>query len=363
MQPLKPSDPPEIGPYRLAGRLGAGGMGVVYLGISPTADRFAIKVINANLVDHDEFRERFGAEVEILRTVVGTRVARLERADLAAENPWLAIAYVPGRTLQVQVELHGPLDVRGGAMLGALIAEGLRSVYDAGLVHRDLKPANVMLGPDGPIVIDFGLARLRERDVHLTASGQPVGTLAYMSPEQARGDRELTTATDVYALGATLVFALAGHRVYPQDNALALLRRIGDPNELPDTTEVPAELTALVDAMLAFEPAIRPELDAVYHRLLEVALAGGVTAEDVRRQLAEDTYTDEPLVIPPELDDPVEDDTDLGDSGPTDTVPPRPPRQPEPPADGEPRQPARAAVDVGWLVAEMRERYARKAEL
>ena len=104
MQPLKTTDPREIGPYRLAGRLGAGGMGVVYLGVSPTADRFAVKVINANLVSDDEFRRRFSAEVETLRTVVGTRVARLERADLAAENPWLAIAYVPGRTLQVQID-------------------------------------------------------------------------------------------------------------------------------------------------------------------------------------------------------------------------------------------------------------------
>jgi serine/threonine protein kinase len=364
MQPLKATDPRAVGPYRLAGRLGSGGMGVVYLGVSPTADRFAVKMINSGLVSDDEFRRRFSDEVDTLRTVYGKRVARLERADLMGEAPWLSVEYVPGRTLQTQIEARGALDARSGAMLGALLAEGLRAVHDAGLVHRDLKPANVMLGPDGPIVIDFGLARLRDRDEHLTGTGHPVGTLAYMSPEQARGERDLTTATDVYALGATLVYAMTGHTVYTGASAYVLLQRIGAPDDLPNTAGVPGQLRPLVDAMLAFEPATRPGRQAVHDRLLEVALAGGVSAEEVRQQLTTDTFVDEAIAIPPEWADQVEDDTDLADDdGPTELVAAPPPliQADKPDPVREPVE--RAPVDVRWLVDEMRDRYARQAAL
>jgi eukaryotic-like serine/threonine-protein kinase len=366
MQQLKIGDPREVGPYRLAGRLGAGGMGVVYLGVSATADKFAIKVINPGLVSDTEFRSRFADEVETLRTVNGSRVARLERADLNADPPWLSTQYVPGRSLQVQVETSGPLDVRSGAMLGALLVDGLRSVHEAGLVHRDLKPANIMLGPSGPIVIDFGLAVLRDRDARLTGTGQPVGTLAYMSPEQARGDHDLTTATDVYALGATLVYALTGHTVYQQSNPIALLKRIDDPLDLPNTTGVPADLVSLVDGMLGYEPASRPSLESAYHRLVTVATAGGVTAEAVRAELAKHTYVEEDLDLPPWTDDPVKDITDPDDD-PTRLVSWPPARRIEPPPKTDVTPPAStkvpAAADVVWLVDEMRTAYARKATL
>jgi serine/threonine protein kinase len=273
-------------------------MGVVYLGVSPTADRFAIKVITPALMSDAAFRTRFAAEVETLRTVTGTRTARLERADLDADPPWLATEFVPGRTLQTQVEAAGPLDQRAGAMLGALLVEGLRSVHDAGLVHRDLKPANIMLGPSGPMVIDFGLAVLRDRAGQLTGTGQPVGTLTYMSPEQARGDGTLTTATDVYALGATLVYALTGHTVYPQGQPLTLLKRIDDPTDLPSTAGVQDDLVALVNSMLGYDPETRPSLDAVFKRLITVVTAGGVAAEEVRAELAAKTYVDEPVDLP-----------------------------------------------------------------
>jgi serine/threonine protein kinase len=365
MQTLKHGDPSAAGPYRLAGRLGAGGMGVVYLGISATADRFAIKVISPGLVSDDEFRARFAAEVEVLRTVSGTRIARLERADLGGTQPWLATEFVPGRSLDAHVEASGPLDQREGAMLGALLVEGLRSVHAAGLIHRDLKPANIMLGPNGPIVIDFGLAVLRERDVHMTGTGQPVGTPAYMSPEQARGERDLTTASDVYALGATLVYALTGHRVYEQASPLALLRRIDDPLDLPNTEGVPDDLRSLVNAMLGYDAGTRPTLDQAFARFITVATAGGVPAEEVRTRLAATTYQEEKLELPDWTDDPTEEDSDVGthDDDPTRlvTLPrPQPVVREEP--DAGPPSPVPAA-EVGWLVEEMRTFYARKATL
>lgn len=381
MQPLNATDPTRLGPYRLAGRLGSGGMGVVYLGVSPTADKFAVKVITPGLAADDEFRERFAAEVETLKTVTGSRVARLERANLTDDPPWLAVVFVPGPSLQRQVEDAGPLDVRPGAMLGALLVDGLRSVHEAGLVHRDLKPANIMLGPSGPIVIDFGLARLCERDTQRTTTGQPVGTLAYMSPEQARGERDLATATDVYALGATLVFALTGHTVYGPASPVALLKRIDDPDDVPDTTGVPAELRSLVDGMLGYEPSTRPSLDEVSRRLIEVATAGGVPAEKVRATLAEQTYVEEPLDLPDWTVDPLVDDRDafVDEEDPTRLVSWPPVKGEEPPATGKaapatgdavgaippdlpPAEPVPAA-DVAWLVDEMRTLYARKATL
>ena len=362
MQPLKPIDPPKVGPYRLLGRLGAGGMGVVYLGKSPTADLFAIKMITHGLAGDDEFRARFAAEVETLRTVSGTRVARLERADLDADPPWLAVEFVSGRSLQTQVEVNGPLDERTGAMLGALLVEGLRSVHAARLVHRDLKPANIMLGPYGPVVIDFGLAVLRERDKHLTGTGLPVGTLAYMSPEQARGERDLTTATDVYALGATLVYALTRHTIFAQGNAIAMLKRIDDPDDLPVTTGVPASLAALIDGMLGYEPATRPTLDSVFDRLIDVAIADGVGAETVRADLAQRTYVDDSLnltdeALQPEAED---SDTDSLDDDPTrvDTPSRKQDSEPEPKAHLQ-----RPAPDVAWLADEMRTAYARRTAL
>ncbi len=367
MQPLKPTDPTKLGPYRLAGRLGAGGMGVVYLGVSPTADKFALKVISPGLVSDDEFRARFAAEVETLKTVTGSRVARLERASLDDDPPWLAVVFVPGRSLQNQIEVGGPLDARTGSMLGALLVEGLRSVHEAGLVHRDLKPANIMLGPTGPIVIDFGLARLREHHDSLTATGQPVGTLAYMSPEQARGERDLRTATDVYALGATLVYALTGHTVFAQANPIALLKRIDSPDDLPDTAGVPAGLRSLVDGMLGYEPITRPSLDEVFRRLIEVATAGGVAAETVRAELAKQTYVEEQLDLPDWTVDPINDDTNrfIDEEDPTRLVswPPVRGEVPEPEAPKQATVVPVPAADVAWLVEEMRTAYARKATL
>ncbi len=380
--PLLPADPARVGRYRLLGRLGPGGMGQVYLAVSPTADRVAIKVIKPALVAEDDVRRRFTDEIGNLRMVYGARVARFEDVGVGDDPPWFAVEYVPGPTLREHVEAHGPLGVALVAILGAALAEGLGKIHQAGVLHRDLKPQNIMLGPDGPKVIDFGLAVLAARTAHLTESGHVVGTLAYMPPEQAGGAWQLTPAADVYALGATLVYAATGRVLYPGAGRLEMLARITDPGSHPDLTRVPPELGALFGAMVAFDPPARPGLDAVTSRLLAIATAGGASAGALRARLVAETYVEpESIVLPPDVDDPVGDDP-VGDGGPGpgdsagDST-----RQASSPAGDAPEGPegeegeepaggaglpaaaARAPVDVGWLVERLRTAYARSARL
>ncbi|MGC5053509.1 serine/threonine-protein kinase [Micromonospora sp. DT48] len=347
----------NIGGYRLVKPLGSGGMGDVWFAVSPTAERVAIKVIKKQLLDAPTMQERFAAEVESLKLVYGSRVARLENADPFGDPPWLAVEYVPGATLRQHVDAQGPLPTPHGAMVGAMLAEGLATVHQAGILHRDLKPHNIILGPDGPKLIDFGLAVLVDRNDYLTEPGAMVGTPAYMSPEQVRGERDLTTAVDVYGLAATLVFALTGHTLYPQSNSWNLLLRITEPSDLPDLSGVPGELAPLLGAMLAHDPTARPSLDTVRSRLLAVATtAGGTNVVDLRRQVAALTYVGETeLLVPPDLDDPQQDpegvttvEPTVEESRPATTLV-------EPGPTGQ--------ADVQWLVDRLRRRYARRATL
>jgi serine/threonine protein kinase len=213
-------------------------------------------------------------------------------------------------------------------------------------------------------MIDFGLAVLATRTAHLTESGNPVGTLAYMPPEQAGGEWQPTTAADVYALGAALVYASTGHLLYSAaPGTSAVLGRITSPDVPPDLTGVPPELAGLFGAMVAFDPRARPELSAITERLLEVATAGGASAADMRARLTEQTYVDpDPLVYPDDLQDPLEEDTGTGTSGETGAAadlasPPGIRRTGRPPAPPPvPRQ-----ADVSWLVGRLRAEYARVA--
>ncbi|MEU4712093.1 serine/threonine-protein kinase [Micromonospora purpureochromogenes] len=349
----------KIGDYQLVKPLGSGGMGDVYFAVSPTADRVAIKVIKRHLIEAPTVRDRFASEVESLKLVYGSRVARLEDADAYADPAWLAVEYVPGATLRQHVDARGPLSLPLVAMIGAMLADGLTKVHQVGLLHRDLKPQNIILGPEGPKLIDFGLAVLLEREDYLTEPGGFVGTPAYMSPEQVTGERDLTPAVDIYGLAATLVFALTGHGLYPPTNSWNLLLRISEPGDLPDLNGVPVDLVPLLGAMLAFDPSARPSLDAVRARLLEVATAAsGKSIADLRREVGELTYEgDSELLIPPNLTDPQQDPE--GEATSEETEP-----TPDPvPTKVDPELPTKTRADVTWLVDKMRRQYARRSTL
>ena len=252
---LRAGDPAVVGPYKLLGRLGAGGMGEVYLGKSPGGRLVAIKLIRPDLAEERGFRSRFASEISAARNVSGIYTAAVVDADADAELPWMATVYVPGPSLTDAVEDNGPLPVESVLALAAGLAEALQAIHRAGLVHRDLKPSNVLLATDGPRVIDFGISLALERSM-MTATGMVMGSPGFMSPEQARGQREVGAPTDVFSLGAVLAFAATGNGPFGTGPTPALLYRVV--SEPPDLTGVPARLTALIGQCLAKEPADRP---------------------------------------------------------------------------------------------------------
>ncbi|HEY7488473.1 MAG TPA: serine/threonine-protein kinase [Streptosporangiaceae bacterium] len=208
MEPLRPEDPRQIGSYLLLARIGAGGMGEVFLGRSPGGRAVAIKVIFAALANDPEFRARFRREVTTARTVTGPFTASLIDADAEAAPPWLATTYLPGLSLQDAIAAYGPWPPPAVCLLGASLAEALQSIHRAGVVHRDLKPSNILLTPEGPRVIDFGIARAADAGT-ITQTGMAVGSPSYMAPEQATGG-DTGPPGDVFALGAVLTYAATG---------------------------------------------------------------------------------------------------------------------------------------------------------
>ncbi|WP_327243230.1 serine/threonine-protein kinase [Streptomyces sp. NBC_01320] len=286
--PLSPEDPAELGGFELLGRIGHGGMGQVFLGESQGGEPAAVKVIKPTVVD-SESRLRFAQEVEVLKTVWGPRIAAFLGADPEAEQPWLATEYVDGPDLGKHVTMHGPLPSLLVASLGATLAEALAAVHTQGLLHRDLKPANILLGPNGPKIIDFGLAVFAESNVSLTAPNHVVGTPVCMAPEQAAGVKPLTGGVDVYALGAVLLYAATEHYPYQAATPFMVFHLTTDPNTLPDLTGLPAELTPLLEAMLAQNPSDRPSLSEVVSQCRAVIEAQGMKVAQARRKLT--TYT------------------------------------------------------------------------
>ncbi|MES4901022.1 MULTISPECIES: protein kinase [unclassified Streptomyces] len=263
MDDLLPADPDQIGPYVLEGRLGAGGMGQVYLGRSPGGRHVAVKVIRPEHARNPQFRRRFAREVEAARLVGGFHTAQVIAADPDAPSPWLATAYIPGPSLHEVVTTGGPLAPDALRALGAGLAEGLAAIHGCGLVHRDLKPGNVIMADDGPRIIDFGIARSADASA-LTSLGVVIGTFAFMSPEQVRAD-QAGPASDVFSLGAVLGFAATGHGPFDAETIPAIVHRII--SEPPRLGGLSGALRDTVEACLAKEPDDRPGIADVLARL------------------------------------------------------------------------------------------------
>ncbi|MFD9907536.1 serine/threonine-protein kinase [Streptomyces sp. NPDC059063] len=255
-QPLQADDPPVVAGYRLAARLGAGGMGRVYLSHTQGGRPVAIKVVRPELADDPAFRRRFHREVEAARRVRGAYTAELVDADTDGIPPWLATLYVPGPSLAEAVARRGPMPVPAVLWLVAGVAEALAAIHGAGIVHRDLKPSNVLLAADGPRVIDFGIS-LAAGVTSYTATGIAVGTPQFMAPEQASGGA-VTAATDVFALGQTAAFAALGKALYGDGPSVSVLYRIV--HEEPDLSELPEQLRPLIARCLAAAPEDRATL-------------------------------------------------------------------------------------------------------
>jgi serine/threonine protein kinase len=267
MDLLKPGDPGRVGSYRLIGRLGEGGMGRVYLGLSPGGRQVAVKVIHPSHASDKQFRERFAREIEAARRVGGFHTASVVDADPSADPPWMVTAYIQGRSLQDTVREGGPLPADQICTLGAGLAEGLAAIHACGLVHRDLKPSNVILAEDGPRIIDFGIARAAGASA-MTTAGVVVGTYSYMSPEQVEG-HVAGPESDVFALGCTLAYAATAHSPFGDESIAMVVHRIA--SEPPNLDGVPEThgLRQLISACLAKSPAERPSLSAIMTRLSE----------------------------------------------------------------------------------------------
>ncbi|MGW2250620.1 serine/threonine-protein kinase [Kitasatospora sp. NPDC001660] len=251
---LSPEDPREVGGYRLCARLGAGGMGRVYLAYTPGGRPVALKVVRPELAEDPEFRHRFAREVANARRIHGLYTAQVVDSGTDAPAPWLTTTFVPGPSLHQVVRRHGPLPERTVLLLLAGIAEALQAIHAAGVVHRDLKPGNVLVAADGPRVIDFGIARAADASP-LTGTGLRIGSPGFMAPEQALG-RPATPATDVFALGALTAFIASGRTPFGDGpEQVSLYRAV---HEEPDLSALPHGLHDLVRHCLAKNPDDRP---------------------------------------------------------------------------------------------------------
>ncbi|MEU9025196.1 bifunctional serine/threonine-protein kinase/ABC transporter substrate-binding protein [Actinomadura sp. NPDC048394] len=278
--PLLPEDPRQVGPYVLAGRLGDGGQGSVYLGRDGHGREVAVKLLHARLGRDPEARRRFVRELEVASRAGGFCTARVLDADVQGDRPYIVSELVHGPSLAELVRARGPLDP--GALLRLAIgtATALSAIHRAGIVHRDFKPPNILIGPDGPRVIDFGIARALDSSL-ITVTSQVVGTPAYMAPEQVAGDAAGPPA-DVFAWGGTLLFAATGRPPFPGDSIPALLNAVL--NAEADVSALPGPLAELAGACLAKDPARRPTSADVLFRLLGMAgadLPPGVRPDDL----------------------------------------------------------------------------------
>jgi serine/threonine protein kinase len=282
---LQPEDPREIGPYKLLGQLGSGGMGQVFLGMSAGGRPIAVKIIKTELATDPDFRARFRREVAAAQKVSGLFTTLVVDADLDAPVPWLATAYVAGPSLTEAVRGHGPLPLRSLLALTAGLAEGLGAIHAAGVVHRDLKPSNVLLAEDGPRVIDFGISGAAEASA-AAAAGESVmiGSPGYMSPEQVLG-YDIGLASDMFSLGAVLTFAATGQGPFGSGSPGALMYRLV--NMAAKLDDVPGELRPLVGRCLAKHPGDRPTAGELLAEVGALQPAPGWLAESIMNSFAQ----------------------------------------------------------------------------
>ncbi|WP_405559244.1 protein kinase [Streptomyces canus] len=266
--PLHKDDPKSVGGYKLVDRLGAGGMGIVYRGRSRSGREVAVKVVHAQHAEDRVFRARFRQEIDAVRKVSGAFTAPVVDADPEAVRPWMATQYVPGRSLADRIRERGALRDTELRQLALGLVEALRDIHRAGVVHRDLKPANVLLAEDGPRVIDFGISRAAENHNTLTETGQMIGTPPFMSPEQFTDARTVGSASDVFSLGALLVFSATGRGPFDADSPYLTAFRVV--HEAPVLDGVAQPLRATLERCLAKEAADRPELDQLAKEFADV---------------------------------------------------------------------------------------------
>ncbi|MFC9972659.1 serine/threonine-protein kinase [Spirillospora sp. NPDC127200] len=275
MPELQPGDPRRLGSYELLERLGEGGQGVVYLGVDASGGKAAIKLLRADLTEDASARNRFVREAQAAKQVARFCTAQVLEADVAGDQPYIASEYVPGPSLYRQITQEGPIPGAGLERLAIGTATALVAIHQAGIVHRDFKPHNVIMAPDGPRVIDFGIARAL--DVGQTAATKAIGTPSYMAPEQVAG-AQLTEAVDVWAWAATMVFAATGRPPFGDDTVVAVINRVM--HEPPSLDGVPADLHPLLAACLVKEPERRPTAQQIMMTLIGSGPAAQTRADD-----------------------------------------------------------------------------------
>ncbi|MFB4422682.1 serine/threonine-protein kinase [Streptomyces sp. QL37] len=339
MQPLEAGEPHTIGAYRLLGRLGAGGMGRVYLGRSAGGRTVAVKVVHPHFALDEQFRARFRREVDAARRLGARWTAPVLDADPDAAVPWVATGYVAGPPLSDAVTRHGPLPEYAVRALGAGLGEALDAVHAHGLIHRDVKPSNVLLALDGPRLIDFGIARALGATVSLTSTGVSVGSPGYMAPEQIRG-LDISGAADVFSLGAVLAYAATGTAPFPGDSSAVLLYKVV--HEEPELGDLEGELRELVAGCLAKDPADRPAPAELARRLAPGGAAALVAPGWLPGPLVREVSTSAVALLDLEPQDaPVRSgpvpfsNASLGSAAPGFFGPPLPPPPAEPPATAD----------------------------
>ena len=331
--PLRPSDPVQVGPHRLLGRLGQGGMGTVFLGVSPDERAVAVKVLRDGFADPDA-RRRFRHELEALRRVRGPHLVEVLDADVEADTPYLVTRFVPGTRLDDLVTRGGPLPTADLRSVARGLADALTTLHAAGVVHRDLTPGNVLVVDGQPHVIDLGLATAADVTA-LTRSGLVIGTPGYLAPEQVTGSL-VTPAVDVHAWGATVALAGTGRPPYGTGRPEAVLYRIVHGE--PDLDGLPAEVAALVAAAMDPDPLARPAA-----RELLARLGGSTDAEPVTVHLPRDADATTLLAQATRSYTAPVRELAAATSGPRATAPAY-----DPPYDEPPYDPYERSYDEGW---------------